>query len=170
MIDPVRIHSDRLGRASKLDRLKWYLSTGEIIGQILIAWQEAGKGIDNLVFMGMGEPMTNLRALLPALDQILSPRDLRIGARHLTLSTSGLVSKILELPKYLDQIRLVISLHGGNDETQPKIMPINDGYSIDELVKACEKFIEKCKKMITQEYILIENVNEDVQQAELPGE
>ena len=120
--------------------------------------------------MGMGEPMANLRALLPALDQILSPRDLRIGARHLTLSTSGLVSKIVELPKYLDQIRLVISLHGGNDETQPKIMPINDGYSIDELVKACEKFIEKCKKMIILEYILIENVNEDVQQAELPGE
>ena len=93
-----------------------------------------------------------------------------IGARHLTLSTSGLVPKILELAKYPAQIRLAISLHGGDDETRRKIMPINDRYPINELVKACEKFIEKRKKMITLEYILIENVNDDLQQAELLGE
>ena len=156
--------------ASGLEGLKRNLTTGEIIGQILLARQEAGRRIDNLVFMGMGEPLANLRALLPALDQILSPRGLGIGARHLTLSTSGLVPKILELAKYPAQIRLAISLHGGDDETRRKIMPINDRYPINELVKACEKFIEKRKKMITLEYILIENVNDDLQQAELLGE
>ena len=86
--------------ASGLDGLKRNLTTGEIIGQVLLARNEAGRRIDNLVFMGMGEPLANLPALLPALDQILSPKGLGIGARHLTLSTSGLVPKILELAKY----------------------------------------------------------------------
>ena len=122
--------------ASGLEGLKRNLTTSEIIGQILLARQEAGRRIDNLVFMGMGEPLASLRALLPALDQIISPRGLGIGARHLTLSTSGLVPKILELDKYPAQIRLAISLHGGDDENRGKIMPINDRYPINELVKS----------------------------------
>ena len=81
--------------ASGLDGLKRNLTTGEITGQVLLARNEAGKRIDNLVFMGMGEPLANLPALLPALDQILSPKGLGIGARHLTLSTSGLAPKKL---------------------------------------------------------------------------
>ena len=82
--------------ASGLDGLKRNLSTGEILGQVILARNKAGKRIDNLVFMGMGEPLANLPALLPALDIILSPKGLGIGARHITLSTSGLVPKILE--------------------------------------------------------------------------
>ena len=156
--------------ASGLDGLKRNLTTGEIVGQVLLARNEAGRRIDNLVFMGMGEPLANLPALLPALDQILSPKGLGIGARHLTLSTSGLVPKILELAKYPAQIRLAISLHGGDNETRRKIMPINDRYPIEELLGACEKFIEERKKMITLEYILIEGVNDDVGQAELLAE
>jgi len=153
--------------ASGLDGLKRNLSTGEIIGQVLMARNEAGRRIDNLVFMGMGEPLANLPALLPALDTILSPQGLGIGARHITLSTSGLVPKILELAKYPAQIRLAISLHGGDDETRSKIMPINERYSMDELLGACEKFIEQRKKMITLEYILIKGINDDLKQAEL---
>jgi 23S rRNA (adenine2503-C2)-methyltransferase len=153
--------------ASGLDGLKRNLTTGEIIGQVLLARNEAGRRIDNLVFMGMGEPLANLPALLPALDQILSPKGLGIGARHLTLSTSGLVPKILELAKYPAQIRLAISLHGGDNETRRKIMPINDRYSIEELLESCEKFIDQRKKMITLEYILIEGINDDLAQAEL---
>ena len=156
--------------ASGLDGLKRNLTTGEIVGQVLLARNEAGRRIDNLVFMGMGEPLANLPALLPALDQILSPKGLGIGARHLTLSTSGLVPKIQELAKYPAQIRLAISLHGGDNETRRKIMPINDRYPIEELLGACEKFIEERKKMITLEYILIEGVNDDVGQAELLAE
>ena len=117
--------------------------------------------------MGMGEPLANLPALLPALDQILSPKGLGIGARHLTLSTSGLAPKILELAKYPAQIRLAISLHGGDNETREKIMPINQKFPLEELLRACEQFIEERKKMITLEYILIEGVNDDLKQAEL---
>ena len=153
--------------ASGLDGLKRNLTTGEITGQVLLARNEAGKRIDNLVFMGMGEPLANLPALLPALDQILSPKGLGIGARHLTLSTSGLAPKILELAKYPAQIRLAISLHGGDNETRRKIMPINDRYTIEDLLDACEKFISERKKMITFEYILIEGINDDLKQAEL---
>jgi 23S rRNA (adenine2503-C2)-methyltransferase len=117
--------------------------------------------------MGMGEPLANLPALLPALDQILSPNGLGIGARHLTLSTSGLVPKILELARYPAQIRLAISLHGGDNQTREKIMPINRTYPVEQLLEACERFIEERKKMITLEYILIEGINDDLEQAEL---
>ena len=127
---------------------------------------EAERRIDNLVFMGMGEPLANLPALLPALDIILSPQGLGIGARHITLSTSGIVPKILELANYPAQIRLAVSLHGGDDETRTKIMPINQHYPIAELLEACEKFIER-RKMITLEYILIKGINDDVKQARL---
>jgi 23S rRNA (adenine2503-C2)-methyltransferase len=120
--------------------------------------------------MGMGEPLANLPALIPALDIILSPEGLGIGARHITLSTSGLVPKILELANYPAQIRLAISLHGGDDETRTKIMPINERYPMAHLLEACEKFIEQRKKMITLEYILIKGVNDDLKQAELLAE
>ena len=153
--------------ASGLDGLKRNLTTGEIVGQVLLARNEASRRIDNLVFMGMGEPLANLPALLPALDIILSPEGMGIGARHITLSTSGLVPKILELAKYPAQIRLAVSLHGGDDETRRKIMPINDRYPIEDLFRACEQFIEHRKKMITLEYILIQGVNDDLKQAEL---
>ena len=156
--------------ASGLDGLKRNLSTGEIIGQIILAKQKAERRIDNLVFMGMGEPLANLPALLPALDTILSPKGLGIGARHITLSTSGLVPKILELANYPAQIRLAISLHGGDDDTRSKIMPINERYPMAELLGACEKFIEQRKKMITLEYILIKGINDDLKQAELLAE
>lgn len=153
--------------ASGLDGLKRNLSTGEIVGQVLLARIQAKRRIDNLVFMGMGEPLANLPALLPALDQILSPKGLGIGARHLTLSTSGLAPKIVELAAYPAQIRLAISLHGGDDETRQKIMPINKRFPVEELLNACEAFIQARKKMITLEYILIEGVNDDLKQAEL---
>lgn len=156
--------------ASGLDGLKRNLTTGEIVGQVLLARNEASRRIDNLVFMGMGEPLANLPALLPALDIILSPQGMGIGARHITLSTSGLVPKILELAKYPAQIRLAVSLHGGDDETRRKIMPINDRYPIEDLFRACEQFIEQRKKMITLEYILIQGVNDDLKQAELLAE
>ena len=151
--------------ASGLDGLKRNLSTGEILGQILLARNEAGRRIDNLVFMGMGEPLANLPALLPALDVIISPKGLGIGARHVTLSTSGLVPRILELTSYPAQIRLAISLHGGDDATREKIMPINKRYPMAELLDACEAFVQTRRKMITLEYILIDGVNDDPVQA-----
>ena len=105
--------------------------------------------------MGMGEPLANLPALLPALgSDSFAPRALGIGARHLTLSTSGLAPKIVELATYPAQIRLAISLHGGDDETRQKIMPINEAIpgGANSLMRV-KAFIEARKKMITLEYI-----------------
>ena len=127
--------------ASGLDGLKRNLTTGEIVGQILMARNEANRRIDNLVFMGMGEPLANLPALLPALDQILSPRA-RYWRPAFNPFDERVSSKILELAKYPAQIRLAISLHGGDDETRQKIMPINERFPLDELLRACEQFIE----------------------------
>ena len=132
--------------ASGLDGLKRNLSTGEIVGQVLLARNQAKRRIDNLVFMGMGEPLANLPALLPALDQILSPKGLGIGARHLTLSTSGLAPKIRELAKYPAQIRLAISLHGGDDETRQKIMPINQRFPLMNFLVHVNTLLRKEKK------------------------
>ena len=153
--------------ASGLDGLKRNLSPGEIVGQVLLARIEAGRRIDNLVFMGMGEPLANLPNLLPALDTILSPDGLGIGARHITLSTSGLVPRILELARHPAQLRLAISLHGSDDRTRERIMPINDRYPIAELLKACETFVKERRKIITFEYILIRGINDDLGQASL---
>ena len=96
--------------------------------------------------MGMGEPLANLPALLPALDTILSPKGLGIGARHITLSTSGLVPKILELANYPAQIRLAISLHGGDDDTRSKIMPINERYPMAELLGLARNSLNREKR------------------------
>ena len=153
--------------ASGLDGLKRNLSAGEIVGQVLLARKEAGRRIDNLVFMGMGEPLANLPNLLPALDTLLSPEGLGIGARHITLSTSGLVPRILELAKHPAQLRLAISLHGADDQTRSRIMPINERYPVAELLKACENFVKERRKIITFEYILIDGVNDDLPQATL---
>ena len=153
--------------ASGLDGLQRNLTAGEIIGQILLARDKAGRRIDNLVFMGMGEPLANLPNLIPALDTILSPEGLGIGARHITLSTSGLVPRILQLADYPAQLRLAISLHGADDETRRKIMPINDRYPVAELLGACETFVLQKRKVITFEYILIAGVNDDLGQATL---
>ena len=153
--------------ASGLDGFKRNLSAGEILGQVLLARKEAGRRIDNLVFMGMGEPLANLPNLLPALDIILSPEGLGIGARHITLSTSGLVPRILELAKHPAQLRLAVSLHGADDETRSRIMPTNERYPVAELLKACESFVKERRKIITFEYILINGVNDDLAQATL---
>jgi 23S rRNA (adenine2503-C2)-methyltransferase len=153
--------------ASGLDGLLRNLTPGEIVGQVLMARKEAGRRIDNLVFMGMGEPLANLPNLLPALDTILSPEGLGIGARHITLSTSGLIPRILQLAEHPAQLRLAISLHGADDHTRRKIMPINDRYPVAELLKACETFINQRKKIITFEYILIHGINDDLAQATL---
>ena len=153
--------------ASGLDGLQRNLTPGEIVGQVLMARNEAGRRIDNLVFMGMGEPLANLPNLLPALDTILSPEGLGIGARHITLSTSGLVPRILQLSEHPAQLRLAISLHGADDATRQQIMPINERYPVGELLKACETFVHQRKKIITFEYILINEVNDDLAQATL---
>jgi 23S rRNA (adenine2503-C2)-methyltransferase len=116
--------------------------------------------VSNLVIMGMGEPLANYENLLKALQILNAPWGGQIGARKITISTSGLAPQIRKLADELLQFRLAISLHGATDATREKIMPINRRYPLRELTAACEYYQQKKGRMITFEYILIAGVND----------
>lgn len=120
--------------------------------------------IDNLVIMGMGEPLANYDNLLKALKILNAPWGGRIGARKITISTSGLAPEIRKLAAEPLQFRLALSLHGATDETRNKIMPVNRKYPLKELIAACEFYQQKKGRMITFEYILIAGVNDGLEQ------
>jgi 23S rRNA (adenine2503-C2)-methyltransferase len=121
--------------------------------------------IDNLVIMGMGEPLANYDNLLKALRILNAPWGGGIGARKITISTSGLAPQVRKLADEPLQFRLAISLHGATDDVRNKIMPVNRKYPLNELTAACEYFQQRKGKMITLEYILIAGVNDDPAQA-----
>ncbi|MBM3875384.1 MAG: 23S rRNA (adenine(2503)-C(2))-methyltransferase RlmN [Verrucomicrobia bacterium] len=125
----------------------------------------AARLINNLVIMGMGEPLANYDNLLRALAILNAPWGGGIGARKITISTSGLAPQIRRLADEPLQFRLAISLHGATDEVRSKLMPVNRRFPIRELAAACEYHFQKKGKMITFEYILIEGVNDHVSQA-----
>ena len=121
--------------------------------------------IDNLVVMGMGEPLANYDNLLKALRILNAPWGGAIGARKITISTSGLAPQIRRLADEPLQFRLAISLHGATDEVRNKIMPVNRRYPLKELVAACEEYQGQKGRMLTFEYILIAGVNDSIEQA-----
>lgn len=153
--------------ASGLLGLTRNLSAGEIVSQIILAEKLSGHRVDNIVFMGMGEPLANLPNLLKAIEIITSNTGINIGARHLTISTSGLVPQIKKLAEHPRQIRLAISLHGATDEVRSRIMPVNERWNLDELFEALHYWIARKKQRITLEYILIDGVNDDLEQAKI---
>jgi Predicted Fe-S-cluster redox enzyme len=116
------------------------------------------------VIMGMGEPLANYENLLRALQILNAPWGGGIGARKITISTSGLAPQIRKLADEPLQFRLALSLHGATDETREKIMPINRRYPLRELTAACEYYQKKKGRMITFEYILIAGVNDGLDQ------
>jgi 23S rRNA (adenine2503-C2)-methyltransferase len=120
--------------------------------------------IDNLVIMGMGEPLANYQNLLKALAILNAPWGRGIGARKITISTSGLAPQIRQLAEEPFQFRLAISLHGATDAVRDKIMPVNRKYPLKELTAAAEHYQRKKGRMITLEYILIEGVNDGLDQ------
>ena len=151
--------------ASGLDGWKRNLSTGEIVGQFLAAEAISGEKINNLVFMGMGEPLANYDALMRAVEIFNAPWGLGLGARHMTLSTSGLVPRIYDLARQSRQIRLAVSLHGATDEVRGQIMPVNRKYPLAELLEACAEYVHLKKQYLTFEYILIAGINDSPAQA-----
>lgn len=153
--------------ASGLDGWKRNLSAGEIVDQFLQVESESGEKINNIVFMGMGEPMANYDNLLRAIRALNAPWGVGVGARHMTVSTSGLVPRIRDLAAQPLQVRLAISLHGASNEVRERIMPVNKKYPVEELLAACEDFTRLKKQKITFEYILIEGVNDSEDQARL---
>jgi len=151
--------------ASGLDGFSRNLAANEIVDQIMAVERETGEKIDNIVFMGMGEPLANFDNLMRAIRIINAPWGLGIGARHITLSTSGLAPQIQKLADESLQVRLAISLHGATDEVRDQIMPINRRYNLDKLLAACDYYTKRKKQRLTFEYILIANVNDSPEQA-----
>ena len=141
------------------------LTSGEIVEQIVQVEALAQDRIDNLVFMGMGEPMANYTNVTTAIEILNAPWGVGIGARHMTLSTSGVAPNIRKLADFPLQVRLAISLHGATDEVREKIMPVNKKYPLSELFDALAEWHRKRKQHLTFEYILIEGVNDGLDQA-----
>jgi 23S rRNA (adenine2503-C2)-methyltransferase len=153
--------------ASGLDGFSRNLSAGEIVDQLIAIERATTEKIDNVVFMGMGEPLANFENVMRAIQIINAEWGLGIGARHITISTSGLVPQIRKLAEESLQIRLAVSLHGATDEVRNQIMPINRRYNIEALLSACDYYKVSKKQRLTFEYILIRDVNDSDEQARL---
>jgi 23S rRNA (adenine2503-C2)-methyltransferase len=141
------------------------LRADEIVEQILQVESYGGGRIDNVVFMGMGEPLANFTQLTRAIRIIQADWGIGIGARHITVSTSGLAPQIKKLADFPLPVRLALSFHGATDEVRNVIMPVNRKYPIDVLFDALTYFRDRKKQKITLEYILIENVNDQPEHA-----
>jgi len=153
--------------ASGLDGWKRNLTAGEMVDQFLQVEALSGEKINNIVFMGMGEPLANFDNLMRAIGILNAQWGPGLGARHMTVSTSGLVPQIRQLADQPLQVRLAVSLHGATDEVRSRIMPVNKKYPLGELLEACEEYVRKKKQRITFEYILIRDVNDMPAQAAL---
>ena len=141
------------------------LEPGEIVEQIIAIEQDENIRISNIVFMGIGEPLDNFENVMKAIEIINNPKGLNIGARHISISTSGIVPKIYELADKQMQCTLSISLHSSNNQTRSNMMPINNAYPIEELMKACGYYIEKTNKRISFEYALAKENNDNIEDA-----
>lgn len=146
------------------------LTVAEIVSQALPFVEKSEKNemafeFENIVVMGMGEPLLNVENLIRALRVFNSPDMFGFGARRITVSTCGIADKIEQLAEQKFPYRLAISLHGATDEVRNKIMPINTKFNLEVLVEAAKKFAKICGRMITLEFILIDGVNDSFQQA-----
>ena len=141
------------------------LSCGEIVEQVLAVEQDTGDKISNVVFMGIGEPFDNYDNVMKAIKILNNQKGLNIGARHISISTSGLVPMIYKFADEDLQCTLSISLHACNDEKRSSMMPINNRYNIEELMKACKYYIEKTNKRISFEYALAKDNNDNLDDA-----
>lgn len=139
------------------------LSYKEIIEQVLTIQRDTGLKVTNVVFMGQGEPLLNLDNVLKAME--IFNENFQIGARRLTVSTSGIVPKIRELADLDMQSTLALSLHASNHETRLKLMPIEGKYNMDELHKALKYYVDKTGRRITIEYLLIKDLNDTLNSA-----
>ena len=141
------------------------LTCGEIVEQVLAVEQDIGDKISNIVFMGIGEPFDNYENVMKAIKILNNQKGLNIGARHISISTSGLVPMIYKFADEELQCTLSISLHATNNEKRSQMMPINNRYNIEELMKACKYYIEKTNKRISFEYALAKDNNDNLADA-----
>ena len=144
------------GRRKKVRNLEVY----EMVLQLIMIEELLGERISHVVVMGIGEPFDNYDNLIKFFKIINHPKGMAIGARHITVSTCGIVPKILEFSDFPLQINLAISLHAPNNEVRNKIMPINKVYPLEVLIPTIKKYLEKTNRRVTFEYILLENIND----------
>ena len=144
------------GRLKKVRNLETY----EIVEQILLIEEHINKRIDSVVLMGIGEPFDNYDNIIKFIKIINDPKGLAIGARHITVSTCGLVPKIKEFSNLDLQVNLALSLHGATDEVRNKIMPINKAYNLDTVMTAINEYIAKTNRRVTIEYVMLNKVND----------
>lgn len=130
-----------------------------------IAEKQYGRGLTNIVFMGMGEPLLNYSQVTEAIEKITSPDSLGMSPRRITVSTAGVAKMIRKLGDDQVRYRLALSLHAANDEKRSKIMPINDENNLESLITALNYFFQKTKSRISLEYILFKNVNDSMEDA-----
>ena len=142
------------------------LTPGEIVEQILAVEQDIQDKISNIVFMGIGEPLDNYDNVIKAIRILNNPKGLNIGARHISISTSGLVPRIYDLAKENIQCTLSVSLHATNDAKRSAMMPVNNSYHIRELMQACKDYISMTNKRISFEYALAKDNNDNLQDAQ----
>lgn len=141
------------------------LNAGEMLGQILEVSRDTGEKISNIVLMGSGEPLDNYDEVMRFLRIINHPQGLNISMRNITISTCGIIPKIVELMREKLQITLAVSLHSVEDETRNSLMPINKKYPINELLKVCRQYTKFTGRRITFEYALIKNNNDNLENA-----
>ena len=141
------------------------LEAGEIVEELQAVERDTGIKISNVVFMGIGEPLDNFENVLKAISLINNQKGINIGARHISISTSGIVPKIYELADKDLQCTLSISLHSASNEKRSAMMPINNAYNIEELMKACRYYIQKTNRRISFEYALAKENNDNLDDA-----
>ena len=149
------------GRLKKVRNLETY----EIVEQILLIEKYIGKRIDSVVMMGIGEPFDNYDNIIKFIKIINDAKGLAIGARHITVSTCGLVPKIKEFSNLDLQVNLALSLHAPTDEIRNKIMPVNKAYNIDTVIHAVKDYIAKTNRRVTIEYVMLNMVNDKKEDA-----
>ncbi len=141
------------------------LTTGEMVEQILKVENDSKIRISHIVIMGIGEPFDNYDNVCKFIKIINHPKGLNIGARHITISTCGIIPKILDIANFPYQVNLAISLHAATDELRKQLMPIAKVYPLNELIDSIKKYIEKTNRRVTFEYILLKDVNDTKEDA-----
>lgn len=149
------------GRLKKIRDLETY----EIVEQILLISDDIDERIDSVVIMGIGEPFDNYDNIMNFIKIINCPYGINIGARHITISTSGIIPKIEEFMNFDLQVNLAVSLHASNDEIRNTIMPVNKVYNISKLIDCLKRYIEKTNRRVTIEYVMLNSVNDNIHNA-----
>jgi len=152
--------------ASGISGFKRNLTDSEMVEEVLYLKNNSkGKKLTHIVFMGIGEPLDNYDNVIKAIRIINSPHTFNIGARRITISTSGIIPAIKKLSGEGLQIELSVSLHAADDKTRLRLMPINKIYPLKDLITVCREYISKTNRQITFEYILIKDINSGLQNA-----